>query len=965
MIKRIIVLLILTGGILQAVLFGQGDFLLTGRVLDAETGEPLAGATVQVMNTLVGTATGLDGNFSFNKLEQADFSISISYISYEPAIVPVQFGGARNMDIIVRLNPLATGLDEVRVLGQAEGQTKAYLEQRLAENIKNVVSSEQIVKFPDLNAAEVMQRIPGITLQRDQGEGRYVQLRGTPPELTNFNINGEQIPSPEGGVRYVGLDVIAADQIDFIEVTKVLTPDMDADGIAGNVNIITKTASAGAPRITASLAGGYNNLMGTGNEQLQFSYGARVKKFGFQVSGSYYNNDQGSHNMEYDYSRGPILSQGQSGDTATDNFYILYEDVELRHYSLNRKRIGLSANLDYKPNERHLFYLRGMYNKFSDFEVRHRLSHGLSDANDLLEYRETSLHRDVRQRTENQEITSFNLGAEHTLFLGSSLDYEVSYAVATEAIPDYMYAGFDQGGIDVVIDKSDPVWPRVGLVDAGDSLDAVSYGSYEFDELSLRNSVVNDLNRTAKINFKLPYMLGRQQGGYIKMGAKVRMKDKFRNQDAQVFNKYFQNVALYSQKGPVLNLRTIEGTFNETNLLDHGYELTNMVDPDSMLAFYEAHPQHFKFDEQDTWEDTYQEDYTARENIYAGYLMIRHDIGSLMLLGGLRYERTDLIYTAQDAWTDYTDGLLKKAIKSDTRTKSFWLPQVQMKYQLDQRTNIRAAVTYSYSRPNFDDAIPYRRESDNGDIDKGNPTLDYPTSMNIDLLAERYLAADGILSGGIFYKKIDNFIFNFVRRAHEGENFNLFGLREITMAVNGIEAYVYGAEVQGQFKFSGLPGFLQNFGIYATYTFTESDAYISKRYPQNEKDVILQFDDYNSEFFTNNDETEVIPLPGQAKHTVNFALFYESERLYAKLSSNYHTPFLDELGNDSGLDVYYDQILHLDFTANYRITPGIVVFTDVINLTNAPLRYYMGTRDYFKQQEYYSWWGRIGLKLNF
>ena len=964
MIKRAIGLILISVVFLQCPLIGQDGRLLTGRVLDDATGEPLAGATVQVANTLRGTATDLDGNFSFSNLSQGGFSIEISYISYESATVPVAFGSASNKNIVVRLKPLATGIDEVRVLGQAEGQTKAYLEQRLAENIKNVVSSEQIVKFPDLNAAEVMQRIPGITLQRDQGEGRYVQLRGTPPELTNFNINGEQIPSPEGGVRYVGLDVISADQIEFIEVTKVLTPDMDADGIAGNVNIITKSASPGEPRISASLAGGYNHLMGTDNEQIQFSYGARVKKFGFQVSGSYYNNNQGSHNMEYDYSRGPILSQGQSGDTTADNFYVLYEDVELRHYTLNRKRIGLSANFDYTPSENHLFYLRGMYNKFSDFEIRQRLSHGLSDANDLLEYRETSLHRNVRQRTEYQEITSINLGAEHALFLGSSLDYEVSYAIASEEIPDYMFADFDQGGIDVRIDKTDPVWPRVALVDAGDSLDAVSYGAYEFDELSLHESIVRDVNTTAKLNFKLPYMLGNQQGGYVKMGAKVRMKDKYRNQDAQVFNKYYENVALYSQTGPVLNLNTIDGNFHEPDLLGYGYELTHMVDPDSMTAFYEAHPQHFKFDEQDTWEDTYQEDYTARENIYAGYMMIRHDIGPLMLLGGLRYERTDLIYTAQDAWTDYSDGLLKKKKKSDSRTKSYWLPQVQIKYQLDNRTNIRGAFTYSYSRPNFDDAIPYRRESDNGDIDKGNPTLDYPLSMNIDLLAERYLPSDGILSGGIFYKKIDNFIFNFVRRAHEGENFNLFGLREITMAVNGIEAYVYGAEFQSQFKMSFLPGFLKNFGIYSTYTFTESEAYISKRYPQDENTVILRFDDYNSEFFTNSDETEVIPLPGQAKHTVNLALFYESKRLYAKISGNYHTPFLDELGNDSGLDVYYDQILHLDFTANFKLSPHVVIFTDIINITDAPLRYYMGTRDYFKQQEYYSWWGRIGLKLN-
>jgi TonB-dependent receptor len=571
----------------------------------------------------------------------------------------------------------------------------------------------------------------------------------------------------------------------------------------------------------------------------------------------------------------------------------------------------------------------------------------------------------VRQRLEVQEIVTFNLGAEHMLFLGSVLDYEISYSVASQEIPNYLYADFDQGGIDVHIDKTDPVWPTVTYIDVQDSLDATTWSSYEFNELTLSQSLIEDENQTAKVNFKIPYLAGQNAGGYVKIGAKVRLKDKYRGNEAQVFNKYYERVNLYSQVGPPLNLTTVNGDFEETDLLGHGYEMVFMVDPDSIRRFYEQHPQHFKFDEQSTWEDTYQEDYTAEENVYSGYLMFRNDIKDLMILGGIRYERTDLVYTAQDAWTDYSDGILKKSQKSDTRSKVFWLPQFQVKYSINQMTNLRGALTYTYSRPNFDDIIPYRRVSDNGDIDKGNPTLDYPVSMNIDLLAERYLPFNGIISGGFFYKKIDNFIFKYVRRAHEGENFNLYGLREITMAVNGIEAFVYGAEIQSQAKLNWLPGFLSDLGIYFTYTFTESDAYISKRYPQNEKDLIFGWDDYSSDFFTNSGETEVIPLTGQARHTVNLALFYESRKFYVKLSGNFHTPFLYELGNDSELDVYYDQSFHLDFTSNYRVTDHLTTFVDVINLTDAPLRYYMGSTDYFKQQEFYSWWGRIGIKLDF
>jgi TonB-dependent receptor len=284
---------------------------------------------------------------------------------------------------------------------------------------------------------------------------------------------------------------------------------------------------------------------------------------------------------------------------------------------------------------------------------------------------------------------------------------------------------------------------------------------------------------------------------------------------------------------------------------------------------------------------------------------------------------------------------------------------------INDKTNIRAAATYTYSRPGFEDILPYRIENEDGDIKKGNPSLDFPFALNLDILAETYLLNNGILSGGVYFKKIDDFVFKFVRRAHEGENFSQYGLREITMPVNGIKAFVYGAEMLMQFKFDFLNGFFSNFGFFGTYTYTKSKAQISKRYLQNENDIVYGFDDFNAEFFTSNKEIEIIPLPGQAAHTANSALFYDSDKMYIKLSVNYHSPFLAELGNDSGLDVYYDKSLHMDFTANYHFTPSVNCFIDLVNLTNSPLRYYLNSRDYFKQQEYYSWWGRIGIKIAF
>ena len=264
-------------------LFAQKTNSVSGKVIDALRSEALIGATIQIEGTSLGTATDANGLFNITGIVAEEVLIKVAFIGYEPYSLRHNFAKTPAPVFRIKLQPSTLSLAEVQIEGKAAGQIRAMIDQKKAENIKNIVSAEQIATFPDMNAAEVMQRIPGITLQRDQGEGRFVQLRGTPPELTNFNINGEQVPSPQGGVRYVGMDIIPADQIQFIEVSKVMTPDMDADGIGGSVNIKTKEAADDIPDVRFTLASGYNNLRQTPNYQFQFTYGQRFGKFGFRL----------------------------------------------------------------------------------------------------------------------------------------------------------------------------------------------------------------------------------------------------------------------------------------------------------------------------------------------------------------------------------------------------------------------------------------------------------------------------------------------------------------------------------------------------------------------------------------------------------------------------------------------------------------------------------------------------------
>jgi TonB-dependent receptor len=935
------------------------SYTLSGTVLDAVNQEPLPGATLRLEGSSKGAISDINGVFRLGGIAEKVITLKVSVSGYLSETILHDFSINPTPYLSISLKRDELLLKEVEITGKAEGQIRAFIEQKKAESIKNIVSAEQIATFPDMNAAEVMQRIPGITLQRDQGEGRFVQLRGTPPELTNFNINGEQIPSPEGGVRYVGMDIIPADQIDFIEVSKVMTPDMDADGIGGSVNIKTKDAAGVVPDIRATISAGYNNLRQTPNYQVQYAYGQRFGKFGFHLNASYFQNNQGSDNIEYDFAKGPFFGSQGSG---VDNYFVQFREVQLRHYDITRTRISVSPSFDLQFNKNSSIYLRAMYNSFSDKELRRRKIYELDDPLTYEYYLYGGITHDVRSREKKQTLGTVSFGGEHKI-ARIKLDYQFMVALAQEREPDRLESSFESPGQAIAIrfNLDDPDYPRAEFPNAISAPNATDYENFELNDLLLENRAVSDINYTPRINLTLPYSFSTKNSGYVKFGGKIRAKNKERNIESQQFAAYFEKPLGYPGVGPKLSLATLNDGFREDNLLDQGYLMEFMPSADKLRDFYEFYPQHFIYDRTATKTQSFGEDYEARERIYAGYGMVRHDYNRLMMIAGLRYERTDIDYTGARILLDGNKFLGIDTL-TDQRTHEFLLPQVQLKFAVNEQFNLRSALTYTYSRPNFDDVLPYR-EQDREEVKFGNPELRYPRATNVDFLAERYFRR-GILSGGLFYKRIDDFVFYFKRFAHEGDPQD-FGIVEITKAINGNRAFVYGAEFQWQSKFSFLPGFFRNFGVYTNYTYTYSEALINKRISANYTDAVVVFGEDDLSVFTSSDETEKISLPGQAKNTANFALFYDTPKFFVRLTANYHDAFLIRLGADRDLDEYYDKEFRLDLTANYDLTPHLNVFLDVINLTNTPQRYYLGTPDRIKQQEFYSWWCRAGVKLNF
>jgi hypothetical protein len=211
---------------------------VSGIVTDAQLGEPLPGANVLIVGSNVGTVTNLSGEFSL-RASEGEIELEVSYIGFTTIKQKVNVPANSVAIVEIKMKNDVKELEGIVVTGALQGQQRALNQQKSADNIKNIVSADQIGRFPDPNVAEALQRVPAINIERDQGEGRYVLVRGLAPQFTNISINGEQIPSPEAGVRYVALDAIPADQLSSIEVSKSLTPDMDGDAIGGSVNLIT------------------------------------------------------------------------------------------------------------------------------------------------------------------------------------------------------------------------------------------------------------------------------------------------------------------------------------------------------------------------------------------------------------------------------------------------------------------------------------------------------------------------------------------------------------------------------------------------------------------------------------------------------------------------------------------------------------------------------------------------------
>ncbi len=937
----------------SSIAFAQNNYLKL-KITDADNLN-LPGASVVLSPGGITRVTNQEGELVIAGLKPGEYTLLVSYIGYQllEKHIHITDGG---LVLQEQLQNNATTGSEIVVLGdRLKGQAKALSQQKNSDNITNIISADQIGRFPDANIGDAIKRVPGITMQNDQGEARNIIVRGMGPEFNSVTLNGERIPSAEGDNRRVQMDLITADMVQTVEVSKTLTADMDADAIGGSVNLVTRAAPNGL-RISGTVAGGYGPIRDgfIGNANLIIGTRSKNKMFGFIVNGSLNKNVYGSDNIE------AVWSKDNNGKP-------FISDHDVRIYDVTRVRRNLSATIDFKINSLNTIYLTGTYNWRDDLENRFRLRHRYRGdqedyADDLMYDAAGNItgyangevlrqskggidnKRNDARRLEDQRVKTLALKGDH-LWGKLKTNWSVQYAKASEKRPEERYISLGRRGITVHQDVSSPEYPLL--------TDQVALTDYtRFNELTneFQDQFEEDLN--AKLKFDIPLSVIPDKNGILYFGGRLRLKTKERNNSFFSYEPLGTSADRYSS---IAGLPLIDKT-NSNFYPGSKFAAGQFVDPRFLggLNFKDGS----LFEESDEPSEYLAGNYQAKEVIKAGFVGLKQDITQqLNVNAGVRVEHTSINYTGNVVEEE-------EVLKGTATFKNDYtdvLPSINLRYMVTNDLVLKAAFTKSVARPRYYDLVPYINLNMNDqEMEAGNAALEPVRATNYDLMAERYFKSIGILSAGVFYKRVDKFFYTAIDNNYTQEKFakdfpnvvnpiNAGERWDFAQRRNGTGADVMGAELALQRQLDFLPGIWKGLGIYLNYTYTHSTT----------EGIYVDGEKIRSD----------VKLPGAAPHIFNASLSYENKKLVVRVSANYTSSYVDD-SDDSGYtedkftDRYYAQQFFLDANASYAITRQWRVFAEANNLTNQPLRYYQGIRSQTAQLEYYGPRFNIGVKFD-
>lgn len=900
-----------------------------GRVTDAN-GAALPGAEIRSA-TGQRAVTGENGEFAMTGLPDGAATLTISYLGLPETTrtVSVANGETTRVDITLGggTEDGGTTLEDVVVFGAiTDGVARSLNQQRSSDATINVLSADAIGRYPDPNVAESLQRVQGVAIQRDQGEGRYINVRGAPSAFTAVSVDGVTVPAMNPDTRAVDLDTLPSDIVSSVEVSKTLLPRQDADSIAGAVNINTRSPfSTRGFALSGHVGGSYND------------YGGHDTRAGLTVS-NVFGPDQtvgGLLSLSFsETNRRPSNLENAWTYDSGQGVYVI-EETLFKNYQTQRTRQAVTAGLEWRPNEDFRAWLRGSYAQFEDDEYRNTLMFALGDGtlqagatDSAATFSNVRLYRQLRHRTQNNEITTLVAGGKRYLDNGGEWSFDLSWANSEQTYPNRNEIVFRTGNRTVSYDAANHYAPTYSVFTdpTGYYLDPANYS---FRENSFRSNTTQQEDVAVRTDLELPTDFG---GREVTWGFGL----KYATRDVSADEERSRSRSAADSPGTLASLLTTEEARN------FDYFLGYRIDPTLADPYFDA----YRASSPRRMPDSLTADYQAQEDILAGYGQASFDVGATHVILGLRVEQTRFDGSALSV-VDYdaSDPSTVTPV-SVSRDDTHVFPNLTVRHAFSDNLIGRFALTRSISRPEFNQIVPrHVEETDGTDIsyEIGNPDLQPALSNNLDAGLEYYFASLGVASVNAFYKDLSDY-----RYVLNYEDTVVIGATtydaQYAMPINAPDGHLAGIELNWQQKFTSLPGWASGFGVFANYTWTDAEITTAQAYGGR----------------------TTFALPGQSDRNYNLAVFYENAGFSARLSYTSRSDYLEEINADNeGLDLWVEGRDQLDFTTSYDFGNGIEVFAEAKNLTDsAGVRYY-GERERTYEYEKFGYNLFAGLRFKF
>lgn len=863
---------------------------LKGHVYDKQTGEAIVGATVVLENPRRTTNTGLDGTFEFKDVKVGTAKISVSYITYRTIEKTLMILKEDNDHLKFYMESDSKSLDDITIKSNAVSSTDqgARRLEKNAPQLMNIVSGRSIEISPDLTVANVMQRISGVSIERNSnGDGQYAILRGMDKRYNYTLVNGVKIPSPDNKYRYVPLDLFPSDLLDRLEVYKTLTPNLEGDAIGGAINMVMKNAP-GLLQVNANVATGYNQLFFDRKFTSYNASGINYKS-PYEINGKNYNatqNDFSKGTLDYKYKNpapnligslslskrfldnklGVVLAGSYqntyrgSNSTFYNNAvvgvdpYAKITSKNYREYSEQQQRTGLHGKIDYVFNKDHQISLYNVYVNLKNQQVRDAVTTTYNGV-----YNPTAgnaeLVYDTRSRLTEQQIYNTTLHGDHKFFDDKfKVQWSAVYSSAKNDVPENT---------------------------------SISLNGIEQNFQSKRTSLVN----TNPVTRRWERNTDEDLAGYLDLTYQVLTGEHkldimagglYRDKQRSSF---FNNYNLAPSAANAFDLYGV----NFQNYTD-----LNLVVSNSTGAVANALT------------------YDASEKIAAGYGMFKYNSAKLEVIGGLRVEHTNqgynLLFPAGEAFPKgnqiYTD----------------LLPSLTAKYFLSQKAQLHASYYKALNRPGFYEIVPGKVKNEEF-IERGNVNLQRALADNFDLRYELFPGASEQLLVGAFYKRIKNPIeYTFQADAVRGQD-TYYTPGNFGTANN------YGAEVDYIRYFSKI-------GVKANYTYTHS------RINTTKTTRVINSTTGDTEPANVNQER---PLYGQSAHIANLSLLFKDTKKGwdVQVAGAYTGPRINTVSQFLNNDLWQEGFIQMDASAEKRFKGGISVFVKANNILNTPTKLFI------------------------